>query len=123
MTEIRRNKVLRVKLANPELDVWIITGDGDGLSIGGNHTMHVLRRNLDCQILLFTNRSVAHMLVEMPFGAFPMALGVLYDDPRPSFEQAIVAQNETAATGKVANLQKLLSQGQTWTISRGKPEL
>ena len=44
-----------VKLANPELDVWIITGDGDALSIGGNHTMHVLRRNLDCQILLFNN--------------------------------------------------------------------
>ena len=44
-----------VKLANPELDVWIVTGDGDGLSIGGNHTMHLLRRNLDCQILLFNN--------------------------------------------------------------------
>src|SRR5512139_851334 len=44
-----------VKLANPELDVWIVTGDGDGLSIGGNHTMHILRRNLDCQILLFNN--------------------------------------------------------------------
>lgn len=44
-----------VKLANPDLDVWIITGDGDGLSIGGNHMMHVLRRNLDCQILLFNN--------------------------------------------------------------------
>jgi 2-oxoglutarate ferredoxin oxidoreductase subunit beta len=35
--------------------VWIITGDGDALSIGGNHTMHVLRRNLDTQILLFNN--------------------------------------------------------------------
>ena len=44
-----------IKLANPELDVWIITGDGDALSIGGNHTMHVLRRNLDCQLLLFNN--------------------------------------------------------------------
>ncbi len=44
-----------IKLARPELDVWIITGDGDALSIGGNHTMHVLRRNLDCQILLFNN--------------------------------------------------------------------
>jgi 2-oxoglutarate ferredoxin oxidoreductase subunit beta len=44
-----------IKLANPDLDVWIITGDGDALSIGGNHTMHVLRRNLDCQILLFNN--------------------------------------------------------------------
>ena len=44
-----------VKLANPDLDVWIITGDGDGLSIGGNHMMHLLRRNLDCQIMLFNN--------------------------------------------------------------------
>jgi 2-oxoglutarate/2-oxoacid ferredoxin oxidoreductase subunit beta len=44
-----------VKLANPELEVWIVTGDGDGLSIGGNHTAHLLRRNLDCQLLLFNN--------------------------------------------------------------------
>ncbi len=44
-----------VKLANPELDVWVITGDGDCLSIGGNHTLHILRRNVDVQILLFNN--------------------------------------------------------------------
>jgi 2-oxoglutarate ferredoxin oxidoreductase subunit beta len=44
-----------IKLANPELDVWVITGDGDGLSIGGNHMLHVLRRNVDVQILLFNN--------------------------------------------------------------------
>jgi 2-oxoglutarate ferredoxin oxidoreductase subunit beta len=44
-----------IKLANPELDVWMVTGDGDGLSIGGNHMMHVLRRNVDLQILLFNN--------------------------------------------------------------------
>jgi 2-oxoglutarate/2-oxoacid ferredoxin oxidoreductase subunit beta len=44
-----------VKLANPELDVWVITGDGDGFSIGGNHMLHVLRRNVDLQILLFNN--------------------------------------------------------------------
>ena len=44
-----------VKLANPELDVWVVTGDGDGLSIGGNHTLHALRRNVDLQILLFNN--------------------------------------------------------------------
>lgn len=256
-----------VKLANPDLDVWIVTGDGDGLSIGGNHTMHILRRNLDCQILLFnneiygltkgqysptsregtkspstpfgsvdhpakpaafalgsgarfvargfdvsknlpdvliaahahkgaafveifqncivynkdvfadftekknadegqlwlengkpmlfakgakgialdtdtltlkvvaveggdwqaagvivhdvTNRSIAHMLVEMPFGAFPMALGVLYDDPRPSFEQAVVEQNAKAVLGKVADLQKLVAKGETWTVGTG----
>ncbi|WP_219892731.1 2-oxoacid:ferredoxin oxidoreductase subunit beta [Aquisediminimonas profunda] len=252
-----------VKLANPELDVWIITGDGDALSIGGNHTMHLLRRNLDCQILLFnneiygltkgqysptsregtrspstpfgsvdrparpcafalgsgarfvargfdvnknlpsvlkaahahkgaafveifqncivynadvfadftekahadnqlwvehgqpmlfasgskgiamdferltlkvvdiadgdwqaagvivhdvTNRAVAHMLVEMPFGPFPMALGVLYDDPRPTFETAVMAQNAKASEGKTADLQALISRGQNWTV-------
>lgn len=44
-----------VKLANPELDVWVMTGDGDGLSIGGNHMLHVLRRNVDLQIILFNN--------------------------------------------------------------------
>ena len=45
-----------VKLANPELDVWMVTGDGDGLSIGGNHLMHILRRNVSVKILLFNNR-------------------------------------------------------------------
>jgi 2-oxoglutarate ferredoxin oxidoreductase subunit beta len=44
-----------VKLANPELDVWMVTGDGDGLSIGGNHLLHALRRNIDLNILLFNN--------------------------------------------------------------------
>jgi 2-oxoglutarate/2-oxoacid ferredoxin oxidoreductase subunit beta len=253
-----------VKLANPDLDVWIITGDGDALSIGGNHTMHLLRRNLDCQIMLFNNeiygltkgqysptsregttspstpfgsvdrparpcafalgsgarfvargfdvskklpevlvaahrhkgaafieifqncivynkdvfedfaapkgaedrqlwledgqpmlfaggtkgialdtealnlkvvevvdgdweaagvivhnvknRAVAHMLVEMVFGEFPMALGVLYDDPRPTFDSAVVAQNAKLSEGKKADLQALISKGQTWTV-------
>ena len=45
-----------VKLANPELSVWVITGDGDALSIGGNHTIHLLRRNLDIKVMLFNNR-------------------------------------------------------------------
>ena len=44
-----------VKLANPDLSVWVITGDGDSLAIGGNHFIHVLRRNLDLNILLFNN--------------------------------------------------------------------
>ncbi|MGX7925858.1 2-oxoacid:ferredoxin oxidoreductase subunit beta [Tsuneonella sp. HG094] len=253
-----------VKLANPDLDVWLVTGDGDGLSIGGNHLMHVLRRNVNMQIMLFNNeiygltkgqasptsregtrspstpygsvdhparpaafalgagarfvgrgfdvskklpevltaahahqgaafveifqncvvynkdvfdafaqpkgaedrqlwledgqpmlfaggtqgialdrealrlkvvevingdwqaadvivhdvknRSVAHMLVEMPFGPFPMALGVLYDDPRPTFEASVAAEREKATAGKEANLAKLLATGQTWTV-------
>jgi len=44
-----------IKLANPDLDVWVMTGDGDGLSIGGNHMLHVLRRNVDLNIILFNN--------------------------------------------------------------------
>ncbi len=255
-----------VKLANPELDVWIITGDGDALSIGGNHTMHVLRRNLDTQILLFNNeiygltkgqysptsrpgtrtpstpfgsvdrpanpcafalgsgarfvaraidiskqlpdvlvsayehrgaafveifqncivynkdvfgefadkanaatgqlwladgepmlfdkgtkgialdadtlaltvvevgggnwqaagvrvhdvtsRMMAHLLVEMPFGAFPMALGVLLDDPAPTFDSAVSEQGRMAREGKVADLQKLVAKGQTWQVEK-----
>jgi 2-oxoglutarate ferredoxin oxidoreductase subunit beta len=253
-----------IKLANPELDIWLVTGDGDGMSIGGNHTMHLIRRNLNCQIMLFnneiygltkgqysptsrlgtnsptsplgsvdrpalpcafalgagarfvargfdvskelsgvlkaayhhkgaafveifqncivynkdvfndfaapkgaedrqlwlkngepmlfakgtkgialdvaalnlkvvdvidgdwqaagvivhdvTNRSVAHMLVELQFGPFPMALGVIYDDPRPTYEDAVLGQDAKAREGKVADLGKLLAKGQTWTV-------
>jgi len=255
-----------IKLANPELDVWIITGDGDALSIGGNHTMHVLRRNLDCQILLFNNeiygltkgqysptsrvgtrspstpfgsvdrptrpcafalgsgarfvaraidvhknlpdvlkaahahkgaafveifqncvvynddvfasftardvaadsqlwlkagepmlfangvrgigldrealalkvvevtdgdwqsagvlvhdpknRSVAHMLVEMPAVGFPVALGVLWDDPAPTFEESVIEQNSSAAAGKTPDLQALVAKGQSWMVGK-----
>jgi 2-oxoglutarate/2-oxoacid ferredoxin oxidoreductase subunit beta len=258
-----------IKLANPDLDVWLVTGDGDGMSIGGNHTMHVLRRNLDCQILLFNNeiygltkgqfsptsrlgtpspssplgsfdrpaspcafalgsgarfvargfdvsknlpdvlkaahahkgaafieifqncivynkdrfddfakakgvdseqlwcedgqpllfdggtkglalcvetltlkivdvidgdwkaagvvvhnvrnRGLAHMLIDLrvspAFADFPMALGVIYDDPRPTFESAIAEERAKASQGKVADLGKLLAKGQTWTVS------
>ncbi|MEE2659086.1 MAG: 2-oxoacid:ferredoxin oxidoreductase subunit beta [Candidatus Latescibacterota bacterium] len=45
-----------LKAANPNLSVWVITGDGDGLSIGGNHLIHCLRRNVDLNIILFNNR-------------------------------------------------------------------
>lgn len=44
-----------LKSTRPELDVWVITGDGDALSIGGNHFLHVIRRNLDINIVLFNN--------------------------------------------------------------------
>jgi 2-oxoglutarate ferredoxin oxidoreductase subunit beta len=45
-----------LKVTRPELDVWVITGDGDGLSIGGTHMIHALRRNMDLKILLFNNQ-------------------------------------------------------------------
>ena len=44
-----------VKAAHPELSVWVVTGDGDGMSIGGNHLIHMLRRNIDIKVLLFNN--------------------------------------------------------------------
>jgi 2-oxoglutarate ferredoxin oxidoreductase subunit beta len=45
-----------LKITRPDLDVWVVTGDGDGLSIGGNHLIHALRRNIDLNILLFNNQ-------------------------------------------------------------------
>ncbi|MCC7351554.1 MAG: 2-oxoacid:ferredoxin oxidoreductase subunit beta [Phycisphaerales bacterium] len=48
--------VTGLKLANPGLTVWMVTGDGDALSIGGNHLIHMIRRNVDVKILLFNNR-------------------------------------------------------------------
>src|SRR5213075_2777080 len=45
-----------LKVARPDLDVWVVTGDGDGLSIGGNHLIHALRRNVNFTILLFNNQ-------------------------------------------------------------------
>jgi 2-oxoglutarate ferredoxin oxidoreductase subunit beta len=254
-----------VKLANPELDVWIVTGDGDGLSIGGNHLLHLLRRNLDCQVLLFnneiygltkgqysptsrfgtrspstpfgsvdrplnpctfalgagarfvarssdlalsktpeilarahahrgtsfveiysncvvynnaafekfvgkkaapdaqlwletgkpmlfangtkglrldrdsltlevvsmadqdpaaagilvhdeTNKTIAQLLIDMPFGSFPVAFGVIYCDPTPAFDGAVIEQNRTAAAGKIRDLNALLRKGDTWSV-------
>jgi 2-oxoglutarate ferredoxin oxidoreductase subunit beta len=45
-----------IKIANPDLDVWLVTGDGDALSIGGNHLLHILRRNVNVHMMLFNNR-------------------------------------------------------------------
>lgn len=45
-----------LKASRPDLSVWIVTGDGDGLSIGGNHTIHLLRRNFDVNVMLFNNQ-------------------------------------------------------------------
>ena len=45
-----------LKVARPDLSVWVVTGDGDALSIGGNHILHSMRRNVDIKVLLFNNR-------------------------------------------------------------------
>ena len=62
------------------------------------------------------NRALAHMLVELPFGPFPMALGVLYDDPRPTYEAAVAEERGKAISGKNADLAALLGKGQTWRV-------
>ena len=67
-----------------------------------------------------TNRSVAYMLVKMratpKFGDFPMALGVIFDDPRPTFEAAVADEREQSSKGKTPDLAALLKRGQTWTV-------
>ncbi len=84
-----------LKIANPSLSVWIVTGDGDGLSIGGNHLIHLLRRNIDANILLFNNeiygltkgqysptskrglktKSSPQGTIEQPFNPLSLAMG------------------------------------------------
>lgn len=84
-----------LKLANPELSVWVISGDGDSLAIGGNHFIHVIRRNLDLNLILFNNeiygltkgqsspttkkghvtKSAPHGTIENPFIPGELALG------------------------------------------------
>jgi 2-oxoglutarate ferredoxin oxidoreductase subunit beta len=84
-----------LKASRPELSVWIVTGDGDGLSIGGNHTIHLLRRNFDVNVLLFNNqiygltkgqysptseenkitKSTPYGSVDHPFNPISLALG------------------------------------------------
>jgi 2-oxoglutarate ferredoxin oxidoreductase subunit beta len=84
-----------LKIMRPELSVWLITGDGDALSIGGNHLIHILRRNLDINILLFNNeiygltkgqysptsakgtvaKSTPDGSIDTPFSALRLALG------------------------------------------------
>ena len=64
-----------------------------------------------------TNRSVAHMLVELPMADFPVALGVIYDDPKPTYEDEVLGQDAKARTGKSTDLAKLFAKGQTWTVT------
>jgi len=79
-----------LKVMRPDLSVWVITGDGDALSIGGNHLIHALRRNLDINIVLFNNRiygltkgqysptsRVGHVTKSTPMGAIDNPLHIL----------------------------------------------
>ena len=64
-----------------------------------------------------TNRGVAMMLVDMEIeDGYPVACGVLFDHPRPTFDRAVTDQNARLSEGKVPDLQALLNKGQTWTV-------
>jgi 2-oxoglutarate ferredoxin oxidoreductase subunit beta len=63
------------------------------------------------------NKGIASMLIEMPQG-FPVALGVIYEDPAPTFESAVIEQNTAAASGKTRDLQALVAKGQTWMVEK-----
>jgi 2-oxoglutarate ferredoxin oxidoreductase subunit beta len=62
-----------------------------------------------------TNKTVAQLLLDMPFGAFPVAMGVLYCNPAPTLEGAVVEQR-SKAVGRKRDLNALLSKGETWTV-------
>ncbi len=84
-----------MKIANPELSVWVATGDGDGMAIGGNHLIHAIRRNMDLKVLMFNNeiysltkgqasptsptglktKSTPFGVIERPFNPVQLALG------------------------------------------------
>jgi 2-oxoglutarate ferredoxin oxidoreductase subunit beta len=70
-----------------------------------------------------TNRGVAAMLILMPPDSFPVALGVIYENPAPTFESAVREQNAAAASGKTADLQALVAKGQTWMVEKEPREL
>jgi 2-oxoglutarate/2-oxoacid ferredoxin oxidoreductase subunit beta len=65
-----------------------------------------------------TNRQLAAMLILMPLEGFPIALGVIYENPAPSYESVVAEQNRTAASGKAADLQALVAKGQTWQVEK-----
>ncbi|MEO7239790.1 MAG: thiamine pyrophosphate-dependent enzyme, partial [Sphingomicrobium sp.] len=79
----------------------------------------------DPQVLVHDprNRSIAHMLIEMPMVGFPVALGVLYDDPAPTFESAVIEQNAAIASGKTPDLQALVAKGQSWMVEKEPREI
>jgi 2-oxoglutarate ferredoxin oxidoreductase subunit beta len=115
-----------LKAARPDLSVWIVTGDGDGLSIGGNHTIHLLRRNFNVNILLFNNqiygltkgqysptseehkitKSTPYGSIDHPFNPLALALGAdatfvarsMDRDPKHLQEMLIRANNHKGAS-------------------------
>jgi 2-oxoglutarate ferredoxin oxidoreductase subunit beta len=73
-------------------------------------------KDLDILVHDETNAVIARLLIDTPFGDFPIALGVIYCDPMSPFDSAIIAQNREASGGKTRDLNALLRRGDTWSV-------
>jgi len=110
-----------------EKQLWLVAGEKmlfaggtKGLALDMDRQMLKVVEGDSDEVLIHNprNRAVAHMLAEMPAASFPVALGVLYEDPAPTFDSAVIEQNEAASKGKTADLQALVSKGQTWMVEK-----
>jgi 2-oxoglutarate ferredoxin oxidoreductase subunit beta len=110
-----------------EKQLWLVPGEkmlfaggAKGLALDMDRHMLKVVEGDSAEVLVHDprNRAVAHMLVEMPAASFPVALGVIYEDPAPTFESAVIEQNQAASEGKSPDIQKLVSKGQTWQVDK-----
>ena len=116
------------KQAAAQKQLWLVPGekmlfDGGarGLALDTEKLALTMVDGDDPKVIVHnpTNRGVAAMLIEMRQDeGFPVALGVIYEDPRPTFEEAVIEQNAKAAEGKAPDLQALVSKGQTWMVEQ-----
>jgi 2-oxoglutarate ferredoxin oxidoreductase subunit beta len=115
------------KHAAAEKQLWLQSGE-KMLFAGGTKGIALDRERLalkvvsgdDPEVLIHdpANRSLAAMLILMPLEGFPIALGVIYENPAPTYESAVVEQNAAAASGKAPDLQALVAKGQTWQVEK-----
>ena len=110
-----------------EMQLWLKAGEkmlfaggAKGLAIDTDTLSLKVVAGDDSAVLVHDprNRTLAHLLVELPDQGFPVALGVIYDDPAPTFEADVLEQNRSIAAGKTPDLQALVSKGQSWQVEK-----
>ncbi len=97
----------------------LFAGGAKGIALDRDRLALKIVDGDDADVLIHdpANRSLAAMLILMP-ESFPVALGVIYEDPAPTFESAVIEQNQAAASGKTPDLQALVARGQTWQVEK-----
>ena len=99
----------------------IFSGGTKGLSFDRDRMALTIVDATDPAVLVhdLKNRTLAQLLIEMPATAgFPVALGVIYEDPAPTFESAVIEQNRAVSEGKKVDLQALVAKGQSWQVEK-----